>query len=179
MDIYFLEQLYSLVLKNILNFYHSAAFSIIKFLLGVYLSVIIINIILLLAQRLQGDLRVFVSGADIPPELTVKKGKLRKRWEKIRAKLESENESEYKVAVIQADCIAGEIIEGIGYAGGNTGERLRNILPGQVENLEGLRQAHETRNRIIHEEGFQIGKDEAERILEIYESFLREMQALD
>lgn len=179
MDIYLLEQLYSLALKNILNFYHSAAFSVIKFLLGVYLSVILIDIILLLIQRARGDLRVLVSGVDIPSELTDKKGKLRKRWEKIRQKLESENESEYKVAIIQADGIAGEIITGIGYEGENTGERLQNILPGQVENLEGLKQAHETRNRIIHEEGFQVGKDEAENILGIYENFLREMQVFD
>ncbi len=155
-------------------FYASFTFSVIKIFLEIYAIVLIVNIILLLKQRgLGGDLRDTLLGMNIPPELVSRKGKLRAKWEKTRAKLKSKNESDYKVAIIEADNIIDDLIKRMGYAGENFGERLGNITPGQIENIEDLKKAHEIRNRIIHDERFVLTKEEAKKTLGYFEEFLK------
>ena len=165
--------------EGMLNFYNSAFFSVIKFILGVYAVVLLVDIILLLVQRgLGGNLRETLLGANIPPELVTRKGRLQKKWERVRVKMRDENESRYKVAIIEADNIIDDLIGRMGYKGENMGERLAGINPGQIENIEDLKKAHEVRNRIIHEEDFRLTKEQAEEILGYYEAFLKYFQVL-
>lgn len=155
-------------------FYDSLAFSVIKIFLEIYAVILIVNIALLLKQRgLGGDLRDTLLGMNIPSELVSKKGKLRAKWEKARAKLKSKNESDCKVAIIEADKIIDDLIKRMGYAGENFGERLNNITPGQIENIEDLKKAHEIRNRIIHDESFVLTKEEAKKTMDYFEDFLK------
>jgi len=108
-----------------------------------------------------------------------KKNKLRAKWAKVKAKLKSKNESDYKVAIIEADKIIDDLIARMNYKGENMGERLDNITPGQIENIEDLKRAHEIRNRIIHDESFVLTKAEAEKTLDYFEDFLRFFMVLD
>jgi len=161
-------------------FYTSFTFYFIKLFLEIYVIVMLIDLILLLKQRgLGGDIRDTLVGMNIPPELGNKKNKLRAKWAKVRAKLDSKNESDYKVAVIEADKIINDLIARMNYKGENMGERLDNITPGQIENVEDLRRAHEIRNRIIHDESFVLTKAEAEKTLDYFEDFLRFFMVLD
>lgn len=161
-------------------FYTSLTFAAIKLFLEIYVLVMFIDLILLLKQRgLGGDIRDTLVGMNIPPELGNKKNKLRAKWEKVRVKLKSKNESDYKVAIIEADNIIDDLIARMNYKGENMGERLDNITPGQIENIEDLRKAHEVRNRIIHDESFVITKEEAEKTFEYYEDFLKFFMVLD
>lgn len=162
------------------NLYSSAFFSVIKFLLGIYAVVVFADIILLLTQRgLSGDIRDTIFGMNIPAELVTRKGKLRKKWDKIKGKMEVSNESAWKVAIIEADNLIDDLIKRMGYKGENMGERLAGINPGQIENIEELKKAHETRNRLIHEEDFKLDKETAEKVLGYYENFLRYFEALE
>jgi len=161
------------------DFYNSPFFSAIKFLLGIYAIVIIVDIVLLLILRgMGGNLRETLVGMNIPRELTTKKKKMRMRWEVVRSRLKSRNESDYKVAIIEADNIIDVLIAGMAYPGENMGERLNNIPERQFESLNELKAAHEIRNRIIHEENFQVSREYAKEILKRYESFLEEFEVL-
>lgn len=161
-------------------FYASLTFAVIKLFLEIYVIVMFIDLVLLLKQRgLGGDLRDTLVGMNIPPELANKKNKLRAKWAKVKEKLKSENESDYKVAIIEADKIIDDLIAKMNYKGENMGERLDNITPGQIENIEDLRTAHETRNRIIHDENFVLTKVEAKKTFEYYEDFLKFFMVLD
>lgn len=161
------------------EFVDSFTFSLIKFFFGIYAVVLFVDIILLLFQRsVLGDIRETFLGMNIPAELVNKKGKLRKKWDGVMARMKSGNESEYKVAVIEADNIIDDLIARMKYPGENFGERLEGINPGQIENIEEIKIAHEVRNRIIHDESFALTKEEAEKVIGYYEEFLRYFQAL-
>jgi hypothetical protein len=161
-------------------FYASGTFLVIKIFLGVYVIVMLIDLVLLLKQRgLGGDIRDTLVGMNIPPEFANKKNKLRVKWAKVKEKLKSRNESDYKVAIIEADNIIDDLIARMNYKGENMGERLDNITPGQIENIEDLRKAHEIRNRIIHDENFILTKEEAEKTFEYYEDFLKFFMVFD
>lgn len=152
----------------------------IKIFLGLYLALLLTNIVLLLFQRgLSENYRRGTLGMDFPVELTSKKKKTKKKWEEIKNLLKSGNQSLYKVAIIEGDNLIDEYIHKMGYGGSTIGERLENILPGQIENIEELKEAHKVRNRIIHEEDFQLTKVQAEEVLAKYEHFLDYHNALD
>ena len=59
------------------------------------------------------------------------------------------------------------------------GERLDGINPGQIENIDDLRKAHETRNRIIHDEKLVLTREEAEKTIGYFEDFLRYFEVLE
>jgi len=156
--------------------YHSFFFAVVKFIIGIYVIVLIVDIILLLYQRgLSGDFRETSLGMNMPPELITNKGKsdIRKKWDKVRQRLESGAAKEYKLAIIEADEIIGDLIRRMNYPGENFGERLSNIPSGQVETISELQAAHEIRNKIIMDESFALSKEEAENTIKLYEEFLK------
>lgn len=172
--------IYNLSIKEILIFYHSAAFLAIKYLIGIYALVVFADIILMLIQRgIGGNMRQILYGMDLPPEITTKKIKMKARWDKIKRRLESGNEAEYKVAIIEADSAIDDLIRRMGYKGENMMERIKNIPSGQLDRLEEIKEAHEIRNRIIHEEKFKVSRKAAEEALAKYEHFLRHFEVLD
>lgn len=166
--------------QSVFGFLNSGFFSTLKFILGIYTAVIFLDIVLLLFQRgLKGDIKDTFIGMNAPVEVSIGKGRFRKKWDKIKKKMDGENESLWKVAIIEADKEIDGIISRMGYAGENMKERLENIKPTQIEGIEELKKAHETRNRIIHEEKFKLGKEEAKNIFEYYEKFLQYLRILD
>jgi hypothetical protein len=161
-------------------FLASATFFVLKIFLEIYVLVLFFDMLLLIKQRaFRGDFLDTIIGMNVPPELVTKKGKLRAKWDKVRAKMQSGNQSDYKVAIIEGDNIIDDLIARMGYKGENFSERLDNINPGQIENIEELRLAHEMRNRIIHDESLVLTKEEAQKTLGYFEEFLRYFQVLE
>ncbi len=171
----------NIFIKDLLIFYNSSFFLMIKIILIIYTIVLFLDVILLIIQRnAVANIREgFSIGMNIPPELTTKKKKLKNKWKKIREKLASQNEADYKLAIIEADDLVGDLIEKLGFQGDNLGERLDNVPAGQLDNVSDLQIAHQTRNRIIHEENLQFSKEEAQKTLELYEKFLDYFEVLN
>ena len=164
---------YNQVLEFLAEAYYSPFFTVIKFFLVIYITVLLVDIILLLILRGVGaDVRTAIKGMDIP---AVPKSKASKEWQGIKKRLENENISQYKAAILEADRIADDILSKIGYKGKNMAERLKQVKSGQLENVEDLKDAHKVRNRIIYEKDFTIDKKTAENIIKIYEDLLKDL----
>jgi len=116
---------------------------------------------------------------NIPPELTIRKKKTKVRWEKIKKHLESREEKEFEIAIIEADEMVGDLIKRMGYQGENLGEILKNVPETQIENIVQVKKAHETKNRIIHDERFSVSLELAKETLGYYEKFLDEFEVFD
>jgi len=101
----------------------------------------------------------------------------RLRWEKIKRYLASDNSSDWRRAILEADSILDDIIKKIGYQGETFGDRLSQIKPAQFKNINEAWEAHKVRNRIAHEgEKFSLTKDEAERVIGLFEKALKELE---
>jgi hypothetical protein len=83
------------------------------------------------------------------------------------------------LAIIEADDLIDRLIGRLGFDGETMTEKLDNILAGQLDNIEDLQTAHQTRNRIIHEENLQFGREDAQKTLELYEKFLVYFEVLN
>ena len=175
---YDLQNLAEILIVVVRDFYNSPFVLVFKILVGLYLLILLINIVLILILRdIPGQVRVGLRGEDMP---LVSKSKMQKRWGAIRKRLTSGNTSQYKVAVIEADAIVEEILSGIGYKGANMTEMLVQVEPGRLDDhLESLQAVHLIRNRIVHELDFEIDESVAESVIGVYEKFLKYLEFLD
>lgn len=113
---------------------------------------------------------------DEPKSAPLEKNKNQEDWDKILAGGKSENENDRKQAVISADSLIDKIFGMAGYSGENLGEKLKNIEPADLDSLNALWEAHKTRNRITHEPGYQLSKEDSERALTNFEKALKELE---
>lgn len=96
------------------------------------------------------------------------------RWENLLKYLESENESDWKLAILEADKLLDELVTKLGYPGENLGERLRAVEPADFKTLQQAWEAHKVRNRLAHEHGFKLSHREAKRVIELFAAVFRE-----
>lgn len=114
-----------------------------------------------------------VSGQALAPA-----GILRDRWSVVVARLDSPHESEWKVAVIEADNMVDDVLSRAGFPGATFGDRLSNIQPGTLLALDGVWWAHKIRNRLAHEADYFLRYTEARQAVGYYEAALTELQLL-
>ncbi len=99
------------------------------------------------------------------------------RWQEVKKRLGSENSSDWKFAILEADGILDDVMKKIGYPGANLGERLANIEPSDFDSLSEVWEAHKIRNRLAHEAAdFKLSKERAEEVVALYEKGLKELE---
>jgi len=158
------------------SFLGSGFFWFVKFVIAIYVVVLFVDMVLLLIIRgLGGDLRDTVKGMQMP---LASKKKMQKRWAKIEERLKNNQISQFKVAILEADKMADEVLKGIGLSGKNMKERLADANSHQIEEIDNLIEGHQIRNRIIQEDNFIIEKKEAERVIFLYREFLENLEMI-
>ncbi|MBI2045896.1 MAG: hypothetical protein HYT28_00515 [Parcubacteria group bacterium] len=102
----------------------------------------------------------------------------RERWQTIIKKMESENISDWKLAIIEADTLLDEMVKKMGYPGENLGERLRHVEVSDFTSLQEAWEAHKVRNRIAHDSSdqFILTAREARRVIGLFEKVFREFK---
>ncbi|OGZ71152.1 MAG: hypothetical protein A2904_00845 [Candidatus Staskawiczbacteria bacterium RIFCSPLOWO2_01_FULL_33_9] len=95
------------------------------------------------------------------------------RWKKIQKRAETGIESEYKLALIEADDFLNEILEERGFIGNNFEELVNNAGKAALPNLDEIFLAHEIRNSIVYNPDYKIDLEKAKKILAIYESTIK------
>ena len=99
-----------------------------------------------------------------------------KQWEKIIKRTLSGAESDYKLAIIDADDFLGEVLDNRGYDEGKGFEdsiqRAGKLI---ASILQDVLMAHETRNSIVYNPDYNLSADQAKKVLDIYGSAIREI----
>ena len=101
-----------------------------------------------------------------------------KRMESIQKKLNSGKESDYKMAVIEADDFLKEVLERMGYKGEFLEDILLQVNDKILPSLEKIKDVRKIRNNIVHDPDYNLTKDQALNITRTYEQALRELEAL-
>jgi len=107
------------------------------------------------------------------------RGEFVTRWIQIKQKLETKKESDYKLAILEADKILDDLLKRMMVRGKDMGKRLKQINEELLPSIKRLRQSHRVRNKIAHKRDYHLSYSEAERVLENYETALRELRILD
>jgi len=148
-------------------------------IISLIISALFIGIIIFLLIKIKKDIEKFLGQAIesvVAPGLP--KSEMDKRWQTVLDKLESTEKDSYKMAIIEADKIFDDLIKRIGYKGDDMGERLKQINPAQIANIDEIWQVHKLRNQLVHEPSFQINQSQARRSIEIYQKAMEDLGAL-
>lgn len=99
----------------------------------------------------------------------------RAQWFNIMLKFKEGDLNSQKLAIIEADKLVDSILKEIGVAGEHLADKLSKINPESLKSLEKLWAAHRIRNDLVHTPGFVLSEEEAKKVLEYYELFLKEI----
>ena len=146
--------------------------------------VLLVAIIILFKVDLSYRMKVDLNA--LPPTVAdiLKRAGIRDRyidsWTKLRENARATPPSSYNVAIMNADALIDGLLQEIGFVGNDVAERF-----GRLNNM-GLRQnvvndifrAHKIRNQIAHAPNFLINTKDAEKVLDLYETFLREVKLI-
>jgi hypothetical protein len=96
-----------------------------------------------------------------------------KQWNRIKKRIESKAESDYKLAIIDADDFLAEVLDSGKYDGKDFEESIKKAGRLIAPILDDVLKAHETRNSIVYDSDFKISAEQAKKILDTYESAVK------
>ena len=73
------------------------------------------------------------------------------KWQHIESLIESDNENDWRQAVLEADIMLDELLGHIGYRGQTVADKLQSVDSADMQSLEDAWQAHKTRNKVAHQ----------------------------
>lgn len=93
-----------------------------------------------------------------------------KQWERIKRRIQSGAESDYKLAIIDADDFLAEVLDNRGHDGKDFEESIKKAGRLIAPILEDVLEAHKIRNSIVYNPDFKLSVDQAKKVLDTYES---------
>src|SRR3989344_1917682 len=99
-------------------------------------------------------------------------------WNKVLRRLETGVESEYKLAIIEADNLMDNSLKRLGYSGATLGERLQKLTPTAVPNIGQVLESHKIRDSVVHDPDYRLSLDEAKKTLDAYSQAFKDLQIL-
>jgi hypothetical protein len=158
-------------------FFDTTLFRFVRGFLAVYTVVLILDIILLLSLRGVGDdFQKLYQGANDRPKKP--RFLLRMEWNALLKRLKKGSPSEYQVAIIKADQFTDRVLGEMNYLGANLQERLEHMEAQGLTGVDLAKEAHQICNRIVLEPGFVLTREEAERVLGLYATFLTHWEVI-
>ena len=114
---------------------------------------------------------------DIPAHYVPDTNGLRNpKWERIEAYAKSGNNSELRMAIIEADIMLFEVLTQSGFPGNTLGEILKNTDKSKLATLDYAWSSHKVRNELAHQgSNYVLGRSTAEAALEGYKRVFTEL----
>ncbi len=103
-------------------------------------------------------------------------GKLTKRWKKIMTRIETGSESEYKLAIIEADDFLNETLRKRGYIGKSFEEQIQKVEKFQLSNKDEILENHKIRNSIVYDPDYKLDLEQAKKTLEVYQRTIQNIE---
>ena len=136
---------------------------------------IIYNTLKLRAINLE-EQKIYGAPSEIP---ILDAGKLvepkNEKWQKIIGYMNSNNASDWRLAIIEADVMLEELLRTMGYGGESVGEMLKSVDKNEFLTIEDAWEAHKMRNAVAHSGGtFQLNERETKRTISLFEKVFKE-----
>ncbi|MDQ5901335.1 MAG: hypothetical protein QG580_50 [Patescibacteria group bacterium] len=159
-------------IKNFVNIVDN----ILTFIFSI-IAIIAITVILYVIVRKMEMSQEKAKKLSRPLEADIEPMRKNDRWQKVLDHVYSQNPSDWRLAIIEADTILEEMVTRMGYKGDNLGEKLKSVEPSDFNTLQDAWGAHKVRNKIAHEGlNFQIDHREAKRVIALFEKVFKEFE---
>jgi len=153
------------------------------FSFSLILSLILLFVIVWSARNLMRIRQEMHDKLKLPNQVVVEKNVttvepvVNEKWQSVLVHINSQNPSDWKLAILECDIMLSDILEKMGYMQPSIGDKLKSIEPSDFTNIEAAWEAHKIRNQIAHEGSeFAINEREAKRVIGLYEAVFREFE---
>lgn len=119
------------------------------------------------------DLANFTHGGPVTPETMVQK-----KWKKIKKRIESPSDANWKLAIIESEEIVERILSEMGYKGEGIKEKLKGVDESKIPNLSDLISAYDIFINILADPDYKLPQDKAIKTISAFEEFLRNFELL-
>lgn len=97
------------------------------------------------------------------------------KWERVISYAHSDNVSDWRLAIIEADVMLEDMLHALGYKGESVGEILKSVDKNEFATIEDAWEAHKVRNAIAHSGGdFPLNERETKRVVALFEKVFKE-----
>jgi len=104
---------------------------------------------------------------------------LNPRWKYVLTLIESPNESDWRISIIEADTLLEETLKDRGLVGNTMAELLEEAKSNGYHGIQSAWDAHLVRNRIAHEgQNFSISQVEGRRVIKLYQNIFEDMEVI-
>lgn len=117
------------------------------FLLGLFLLFVLVYSILEWRKIQQASDKHIESLIPVSEKQT----QTNQRWEEVLRLIESNNETDWRMAILEADAMLEDMTISMNLPGETLGERLKSVGPGDWLTLQQAWEAHKVRNHIAHQ----------------------------
>ena len=101
------------------------------------------------------------------------------RWEHVTKLANSNNSSDWRLAILEADVMLDEMLRKASYHGDSVGEMLKSVERSDFLTLEDAWEAHKVRNRVAHDGAtYQLNEREVKRVIALFENVFKEFQII-
>jgi hypothetical protein len=101
------------------------------------------------------------------------------RWHYILTLIESPNDSDWRVAVIEADSMMEEVLKEKGLSGETVSELLEGAKESGYTHIQDAWDAHLVRNQIAHQgSDFPLSQVEGRRVIKMFQNFFEELRII-
>lgn len=148
--------------------------------LAVILSLIFIGWIVYLYKKLV-ILRTEEAKKYYPEDVAVTEvGELRNaQWDKVLRNVESTNDSDLRLAILEADIMLDTLLDNMGLPGDTMADKLRAVEKSDFTTVDKAWEAHKVRNQIAHEGAtFSLSQHEAKRVIALYQAVFEEFRII-
>ena len=112
----------------------------------------------------------------ISPDITAA---INPQWERITNYVQSENQSDWRLAILEADIMLRGILDKLFLPGETIGDKLKAVEKSDFITIDKAWEAHKIRNQIAHGgESFILTQREAKRVIELYRSVFEEFHII-
>lgn len=101
------------------------------------------------------------------------------KWDRVISHINSPNQSDWKLAIMEADIMLDDLLKASGYHGDSIGEKLKGVEKSDFLTLDAAWEAHKIRNRIAHDGAdFDLNERIAKQTVAQFESVFREFKII-
>lgn len=101
------------------------------------------------------------------------------RWNNVVARMGTPDESQWKLALIEADALLDYVLQQRGTPGATMGERMQNLSADTFPLLESAWRVHRIRNYLVHNVEYELNIAVASRAFELYRRIFIQMGFVD
>jgi len=102
------------------------------------------------------------------------------RWESVLERAHSDDEKNWRLAILEADIMLNELLDVLGFKGETMADKMKQATPDRFRTIHQAWEAHGVRNRIAHQGSLtHLTSYETRRVMQLYTQVFKEFKFIE